>query len=209
MRARHRAQAFVLALSLSAFAASAGAGVVEPCNSSATGPPGVLFACPNGDGDVLSANGLTITVTVRDNVNAPVPGIPAADIWLIGCSDLLALCGGSGSISASGPTDVNGVTTITARLAAGGCDNSGVRAVYQAIVIGAGVCGDPCVPIKVRSCDIDGTLATNLADFALFGSGYTSPPKPYNECLDFVSPFSAVNLGDFAKFGSHYQHACG
>jgi hypothetical protein len=28
-------------------------------------------------------------VTVKDNLNAPVAGVPAADIWLIGCNDLI------------------------------------------------------------------------------------------------------------------------
>jgi hypothetical protein len=184
------------------------AGVWDPCNSTVSAPAGVLFACPQGDGDFLSANGLTIDVIVRDNVMAPIPGIIPSDFWIIGCNDLLALCAGSASIDASAPTDENGHTTITARLAAGGCDISGIRVVVQGAVLGAGVCGDPCVPIYVRSCDVDGNLAVNLSDFAAFGAGYTSPPKPYNECLDYTAPFGAVNLGDFAKFGVHYQHAC-
>jgi hypothetical protein len=188
-------------------------GVVDPCNSSATSAGtypadinDVVFACPQSDGDAFSPN-FTINVTVLDNVNAPVVGVPAADVWLIGCNDLLALCGGSGAISASGATDANGQTTITGDLSAGGCD-TGLRVVVQGVVIGAGVCADPCVAIAVRSADINASLTVNLGDFALFGAGYTSPPKPYDACLDFVSPFAAVNLGDFARFGSHYNHTC-
>ncbi len=184
-----------------------GAGVVDPCNSFASSPAGVLFSCPAGDGDALAANGLTINVTILDNVNAPIAGVLAADIWVIGCNNLLALCGGAGAISASGPTDINGQTTITARLAAGGCD-TGIRVVWQGIAIGAGVCAEPCLPIDVRSCDINGNLVTNLADFAIFGASYTSPPKAYNKCVDYVAPFGTVTLPDFAKYGSHKDHSC-
>lgn len=183
-------------------------GVVDPCNSSASGAAGVIFACPQSDGDALSGAGLTISVTVLDNVNAPVVGVAAADIWLVGCSDLLALCGGSGAINAAAPTDVNGQTTITGDIAAGGCDLGGVRVVVQGIVIGAGVCADPCVAVKVKSADINGSLVVNLVDFATFGAGYTSPPKPYNECIDFTAPFGTVTLPDFAKYGSHNNHTC-
>jgi hypothetical protein len=183
-------------------------GVVDQCNSSASGAAGVVLACPQSDGDLLSAAGLTITVTVLDINSDPVPNIPAADVWLIGCNDLLALCGGSGAINASGPTDVNGQTTITGDIAAGGCDLGGVRVVVQGIAIGAGPCGDPCVAVKVKSPDINGNLIVNLVDFATFGAGYTSPPKPYNECIDYAAPFGTVTLADFAKYGSHNNHTC-
>jgi hypothetical protein len=183
-------------------------GVVDPCTSTASAAAGVTFACPQDDGDLLSAAGLTISVTVKDNVNAPVPNVPAADIWLIGCNNLLALCGGSGAINAAANTDVNGQTTITGNIAAGGCDLGGVRVVVQGIVVGAGPCGAACVPIKVKSADINGNLIVNLVDFATFGAGYTSPPKAYNECIDYTAPFGSVTLPDFAKYGSHNNHTC-
>lgn len=183
-------------------------GVVDPCFSQASAPTGVIFACPQDDGDLLSVAGLTINVTVKDNVNAPVVGVPAADVWLIGCNDLLGLCGGSGAINAAAATDVNGQTTITGNIAAGGCDLGGVRVVVQGVVIGAGTCGAPCVGIKVKSADINKSLVVNLVDFATFGAGYTSPPKTYNECIDYTSPFGTVTLPDFAKYGSHNNHTC-
>jgi len=182
-------------------------GVVDQCNSSASAASGVAFACPQSDGDAL-APALTITVIVRDDTNAPIAGIPAADVWLIGCNDNLALCGGSGAINASAATDVNGQTTITGDIAAGGCDLGGIRVVVQGVAIGAGPCGDPCIAIKVKSPDVNGNLLVNLVDFATFGAGYTSPPKAYNECIDFVAPFGSVTLPDFAKYGSHNNHTC-
>jgi hypothetical protein len=156
----------------------------------------------------LDVAGLTISVIVRDNVGAPIANVAPTDIWNVGCNDLLALCGGSGAINASAPTDVNGQTTITGDIAAGGCDLGGLRVVVQGVVIGAGVCGDPCVPVKVKSADTNGSLTVNLVDFATFGAGYTSPPKAYNECIDFVAPFGSVTLPDFAKYGSHNNHTC-
>lgn len=182
-------------------------GVVDPCNSVAIGAAGVVRLCPRGDAGSLSAAGLTISVTVLDNVSAPVIGIPAADIWLVGCNDLLTLCGGSGAINASAPTDDNGQTTIDGSMAAGGCDQ-GVRVVVQGIVVGAGVCADPCVPVTGRSLDINGDLIVNLPDFSAFGLGYTSPPKPYNPCIDYAAVFGVVSLADFALFGAHYNHSC-
>ncbi len=117
--------ALVLAFSTGAVENGAGQ-IIDCCNHSATSAAGVLFACPQGDGDRLDANGLTITVTVRDNVNAPMVGVLPEDIWLIGCNpDLLALCGGSAAINASGPTDINGQTTITGDFAAGAATSVG------------------------------------------------------------------------------------
>ena len=184
-------------------------GIECPCESSVAGAAGVLFICPAGDGDRLDANGLIITVTVRDCAG-PVPGIPASDIWLVGCHDLLTLCGGSAAISATGPTDANGVTTIAGAVAAGGCDVGGVHVVVQGVVIGAGVCGEPCIPSKMKSADISRDLVVDLVDFAIFGgpSGYPSPPSPYNECIDYTAPFGTVTLPDFAKYAIHSSHHC-
>ncbi|HXV13912.1 MAG TPA: hypothetical protein VEC56_06865 [Candidatus Krumholzibacteria bacterium] len=183
------------------------ASIPDPCTSTVGSAAGVLVACPRGDGPSLGSLGLTITIEVRDPTNVPVPNIPATDIWLIGCGDLLALCGGTGAINASGPTDAAGRTTITDSFAAGGCDR-GVLVVVQGIIIDGPGCGQPCPPIAVRSPDINASLAVNVADLALFGAGYPSPPQAYGECLDFAAPYGAINLADFSKFGEHYQHLC-
>jgi hypothetical protein len=185
----------------------------DPCESDASGSPGAIFACPGGDGDALLSNGLTITVIARNRFGVPIPDVPATDIWLVGCNNLLSLCGGSAAINASGPTDQDGMTTITGDIAAGGCELGGVRAVISGIAIGAGGCGDPCVPVRVKSPDIvpdGGNLVVDLADFAMFGTGYQSPPKAYQECLDYKAPFGEVKLNDFAHWGSHSlpEHDC-
>jgi len=178
-----------------------------PCNSTITAQPGVICACPEGDGTSLASAGLTITLIARDAANLPCR-IPATDMWLIGCSDdLLALCGGPVATAASQATDADGRTTFTGALAVGGCDPGGVQVVAMGLILGGG-CGVPCIPIKVKSVDIDRNLVVDLVDFASFGAGYTSPPKTYNECIDYTAPFGSVTLPDFAKFGTHAGHTC-
>lgn len=187
-------------------AATSVAGIDCPCQNSAVAAAGVVFACPAGDGDNLAAAGLTVTVTVRDCGNQPVVGIPANDIWLIGCDNLLSLCGGPAGSHASAPTDENGQTTITGPIAAGGCGNGGVRAVVQGVVVGGGVCADPCIPIKIRSADFDGNLVVGVTDFAFFTAGYPVNPAP-NDCRDFDGD-GQVGVVDFAKYVLH-EHSCG
>jgi hypothetical protein len=184
---------------------TANSGNVDPCNSSATSPAGVIFACPYGDGDALNVLGLTISVTVKDNVGAgnPIPGIPATDMWLISCNDLLFLCNGSSAITASAATDANGNTTFTGDLAMGGCDNGGVRVVVQGIVVGAGICADPCVAVKVRSSDLNASGVPDVIDFGTFAGGYPVDPAA-NDCRDFNND-NKVDVLDFAKFSGHYD----
>jgi hypothetical protein len=189
-------------------------GVVDPCNSTASSAAGVHFICPQGDGDALSAAGLTISVTIKDNTNAAVAGLPAADFWLIGCNDLLVLCGGSGSINASAATNAAGQTTITGDISGSGCD-TGVRVVCQGIVLGNGACAPICLAIAVRSPDQKNTAGgppeglVSGSDFAFFGTSYQSPPKPYFACHDFVGgPYGTIAVSDFAKFGAHFNHQC-
>lgn len=189
-------------------------GIVDPCESTASSAAGVHFVCPQGDGDALSSAGLTISVTIEDNTGAGIPGIPAADFWLIGCNDLIVLCGGSGSINATAATDANGMTTIAGDITGSGCD-TGVRVVCQGIILGNGACAPLCLAIQVRSPDQRSPVGATpdgqvtLADLAFFGTSYQSPPKPYFACHDFVGgPFGTITLGDFAKFGAHFNHIC-
>lgn len=194
-------------------------GIVDPCNSTASSASGVHFICPQGDGDALNSligpnPDMTISVSIKDNTNAPVPGIPAADFWLIGCTDLVLLCGGSGSINATAATDANGNTTITGDISGSGCD-TGVRVVCQGIVLGNGACAPICLSIAVRSPDQKNTQGgppeglVSGSDFAFFGTSYQSPPKPYFACHDFVGgPYGTITVADFAKFGGHFNHTC-
>ena len=153
--------------------ADSSTGIVDQCFSSASSAAGFVLACPAGDGETLAEKGLDISVTCRDGANVPIPNIPAADFWLIGCNNNLVLCGGSGSSNADHITDNNGQTTISGTIAASGFDQ--VMVVVQGVIIG---CPSTCLPIAVTSPDQNGDLAVDVTDLALFASGY--PPQPYH-----------------------------
>jgi hypothetical protein len=191
---------------------TANSGIVHPCSSTATSGAGpyCAVACPQGDGDNLGDVGGLITVVVKDQTGAPIPGIPAADYWLIGWNDQLALCGGSGSINADSASNSSGVTTIGGGqdIAAGGCD-TGVQVVVQGTVL-----KDPqdctsllCLPINVISVDYNSDLIVDLIDFSIFGPAFPSPPQPYDVCLDYDCN-GVIDLIDFSIFGAHFLHQC-
>ena len=60
---------------------------------------------------------------------------------------------------------------------------------------------------NVRSPDINGDLIVDIIDFAIFGPGFPSPPKPYDPCLDYNCD-GLVDIIDFSIFGQHFLHSC-
>jgi len=192
----------VFAVAFVAWFAGAGtvnSGIVDPANSSASSAGGCLLACPQGDGPTLASAGATISVTVNDNTNTPIPGIPAADFWLVGCADALSLCGGSGSINAAAASDALGQTTITGSLAAGGCD-TGVKVVVQGALI------NTCLAVMTVSPDRNGDGTVQLIDFTSLTPVFNTSP-PGDVCFD-LNCDNAINLVDFSLFTDHWQHAC-
>jgi hypothetical protein len=195
--------------------------IVSPTLSTATSAAGVLIVCPQGDGDQLSAQGLAITVTVKDCGSQPIPTIPTTDMWAEGCSGGLSLCSHALPF-VSGTTNQNGVIVLDGRLIAGGCDNSGLRIVVMGITI------QSCVPIQARSMDLKSSGANacggdqlcpdgkvNLADFAFFNTHYPTAKNPgatYFACMDFTVPYGgALGLADYAQFAAHLTspvHGC-
>mgnify|MGYP003571949765 FL=1 len=189
---------------------SVNSGIVEPCSSSATSAGGCVLICPQGDGARLDATGATISVTVKDNGGNPIPGVPAADFWLESCSSPgIILCGGSGTINADAATDANGETTISGNLGAGGCDSIGVVVVVQGVVLQDvnNSCAPLCLPILVKSPDLDANLLVDVVDLGLFSLQYTSPPRGYQTCLDYDCD-GTIDLVDFSLFSQHYLHSC-
>jgi hypothetical protein len=233
---------------------SVNSGIVDPCKSTVAttgGNDGVVLVCPLGDGDPLNAAiqndpiaygagpppppvNVTVLLTVRDNANLAVPGIPAVDMWLVGCNDGLLLCGGSSASNADNATSATGSTTFTNEPIAGGCD-TGLYAVVQGIVIEtAGTCLPTCLPIEVRSPDYKSAgppgppgcagdircpdSRVSLADFAWFNTHYKTAANPgatYHACADYAHPIGGattntspapftVGLADFSKFNVHY-----
>lgn len=196
---------------------TASSGIVDACSSSASTLGGCWVVCPAGDGAALNAlspaaGDATINVTVKDGTGAAVPGIPAADFWLVGANDNLVLCGGAGSINATAATDVNGQTTMTGVLAAGGCDD-GVLVVVQGTILADvnNSCNPLELAINVRSPDGNGDLFITGLDFNQFGNSWTLLGGTYDPCMDFDCNAS-INSIDFSVFGNHYDasgsHGC-
>jgi hypothetical protein len=198
---------------------TANSGIVDPCSSTAsvscTDPPACLYLCPQGDAPPLNAldfgGDCTITVRARDATGAPIPGMLAGDIWLIGCGDSLVLCGGSASVNADSNTNSQGYTTISGSPAASGCDLAGISVVIQGVIVADPInCNNRlCLSLPAVSCDLPRALdgICDNVDFTDFGFNYQSPPKPYDPCLDF-SCDGLVDLVDFTAFGFHYFHQC-
>ena len=181
-------------------------GIWDGCTSSAhflQSGTRCLIVCPEGDGPTLADRGNEIVVIVRDIAYQPIPNIPASDFWLFGCSSGLQLCGGGGSIDADSSTNAAGTTTISGRLAAGGCD-TGVMIVVLGVIIG---CPPICLSLDVRSPDIDGSLDVGITDFSRFGQAYPSTVKPYDSCCDYDCD-GDIDLVDFSIFAQHWQHHC-
>lgn len=196
-------------------ATSGTSGVVEPCSSSASSAGGCFFVCPRGDAARLDEliPDATITVVAKDLSGAPIGGILPADIWTLGCSDGIVLCGGGGGINADSVTnDATGQTTISGDMAGSGCDLTGMVVVIQGnIVQEAPGCDPMCLNFDVTSADItgDGGIidgVIELADFGAFGLVYDNVPA-FDACFDYNCD-GQVELLDFSLFGLHWQHSC-
>lgn len=210
--------------------ATVNSGIVDACKSDVTATGGVVLVCPLGDGDPLTAAvgpvNTQVTLTVRDNTNTGIAGIPAVDMWLVGCNDGLLLCGGSQGSNADNATNGAGVTTFSNEPISGGCD-TGVYAVVQGVVIqNPANCTPKCLTIAARSPDYKSAGApgpapcggdskcpdskvTN-ADFSWFVTHYPTGPNPgapYLACADYAAPLGSVTLADFTKFSVHFAGA--
>jgi hypothetical protein len=187
---------------------TASSGIVDPCSSYAMfcqSGSRCWFICPQGDAQTLAQNGNEICVCVNDATGTPIEGILATDFWLVGCTDL-CLCAGSGSINADSATGVNGCTTISGTLQAGGCELVGVHAVVQGVIIG---CPPICLTMVVVSPDLDCDGDVDLVDFAIFAPSFNKAcgNPAYNPCCDYDCDCD-VDLVDFSLFAQHWQHTC-
>jgi hypothetical protein len=169
--------------------------------------------CPDGDGPPLSAlvpasSDATISITVRNDQNQPIVGIPASDFWLIGAANQLTLCGGMQAIDATAATDAQGQTTIADALASGACDG-GLKIVVQGIVLvdPADCVTDIVVDVLTRSPDANGDGLVDSLDFNQFGNAWEPLGGTYDPCVDFDCN-GAVDAIDFTAFGNHWLHEC-
>ncbi|HEX6790013.1 MAG TPA: hypothetical protein VF247_01765 [Candidatus Krumholzibacteria bacterium] len=208
---------------------TAGSGI-PGCPPTVTANAGVVLVCPSGDGDPLTnaVGGIDakITLTVSDSGGLPIPGVPASDMWLVGCNDGLLLCGGTQGSQADAATNASGVTTFSNEPISGGCD-TGLYVSVQGVLAGdPSTCVLRCLAIATRSPDYksagapgpapcggdigcpDGRVSN--ADFSWFVTHYvtnSNPGAPYLACADFAAPLGSVTLADFAKFSLHFAGA--
>ena len=205
------------------FATSLYAGEVDPCESDCSvSCVGMRVSmCPANDFEFIregcGGDADYIQVDVRDNLGNGVPGIPWTDYWFGACDDVVdkvCLCArplNADSLTSSSP-GVEGRTTFSGRIAAGGCVlvDGIYLAVQGQIIVDAGTCLDPtCLEIELVSPDLTADCKVNLSDLGVFGLSYNKDEGEagYDDCCDYNDD-AKCNLSDFAYVGGHYQHEC-
>lgn len=203
------------------FGGVAYAGIIDPCESTAVlidvdpVAPYCLLICPAGDTDSFCQQGWYVRIQVIDTAGQPVPDVPADDFWFVDCDPIndLCLCGGSASSAADSITNAQGYTTMcNGTISGGGCiPVEGLAVVVQGFtILDAGPpCVDvTCLPIPVRSPDINGDCLVNVQDLGLFAANF--PPNPYGLCPD-LNCDGLVNVQDLGLFAFHFGppgHTC-
>ena len=128
---------------------------------------------------------------------------PAEDIWLESDNDGLAICAG-GSI-ADAPTDALGQTYWERSLRAGGRADPLAGGGLGVIVNGDRTTTPALVRITVVSPDLNGDLAVNLVDVALFAGDYLAGTAARRS--DFYWD-GILNLLDLSILASLYGSNC-
>ncbi len=156
-----------------------------------------LVVCPAGDDESVMAD-----IVIWGSNISPSVGIPPIMLELYVESESSQTCDFQ-PLHPDGPTDDAGRTWFTASAVGGAGETDLVFKLFNSTYV------FDQLTVYLKSPDENGDGTVNVADFALFGQSYTSPPKPYVWYRDYVAPFGAINLSDFAHFGSHYGHHCG
>lgn len=174
--------------------------------------PVTMMVCPDGDGQTLADAGSVVTLTVLDEIGAPVAGLVVTDMALSepwwGPEAQLFHCDGASAardgFAPDAPTDAAGVTHFSGSIAAGGWSDLGLTAKLWCgdLTVVAETLGLP-LPIRITSPDLNGDGVVNLFDFRQFGDAYGTEIW----YCDFTRD-GTVDLGDFSAFGDHYGHGC-
>ena len=201
------------------FATSALAGDVDNCLSdwgvSCTGMR--VSICPQGDFEFIregcGGDSDYIWVNVVDSGGVGIAGIPWSDYWIQACNPEEELCLCCNPIVADSLTNENGNTTISGRIAGGGCViNDGLYLAIQGkivVTIESGCTVVKCVIIIIVSVDLTADCQVNLSDLGVFGLSYNKNlgDPGFNTCCDYNDD-DKCNLSDFAYMGEHYLHEC-
>jgi len=192
----------------------------KPCdctNDLAVSCPGMrVSVCPRGDFEDIAdgcgdGNGY-IEIVLRDCGMNPVSGVPWTDYWLNSCLSEHQLCLCVQHIVADSLTGINGRTTFSGRIAAGGCVPAGglYMSVAGMTILQQPNCVAPvCLDLVIVSPDINADCQVNLSDLSFFGQSYNKQEGDagYDTCCDFNDD-GWCNLSDFSFLGEHYQHEC-
>lgn len=138
-------------------------------------------------------------------------------MWVVGAgpcglADSMAvhLCGGLGigAWIADAGTNTNGETTISnTPCGYGFAEADHVMVQVKDVVIPQG--GDYCIPLAIRSPDIDLDGEVDSVDFTYFAANYQHSDNGsalWDRCD--LNADGAVNSIDFGIFGEHYGHSC-
>ena len=156
-------------------------------------PRDVITVAPDGSGETLAENGITVHVYLRDCQGEPVVGVPAESIAL--AANYVCIC--EGGNFADGPTDEFGHTTFTGTLTIGGCAGHLILLVDD-LVIGT-------VPVWINSPDDPFAWAcvVSVDEAAQLAGILSSDPVPYSICWDFNEDGSVDGI-DAAILVSRY-----
>jgi len=166
----------------------------------------VLFVLPSGDGFVFSSASIgsgvvdaTITLTVMDAVQRPMPNYPAEDLWLESADGGLVICDG-GSI-ADVSTDEAGQTRWHNPLRAGGFSQTRTIVMISGLAVQGGM-GEL---VTYNSADINGDLVVNLSDVPIFAADFHSGENPFRSDFRYDG---FVNLSDVVLMGQSLGLSC-
>jgi hypothetical protein len=163
-----------------------------------------LLSTPDGSGDPLTnaytlgggRMDATVTLTLVDDASTPIFNYPFEDLWLETNAPEIALCPGGSLADAN--TDVNGQTTFTGSLQAGGWGEG-----LKVIVDGDPLSQNP-LNIKCNSPDMNLDLVVNLTDIVLFAQAYFGG---YDYPADYYWD-EVINLSDIVLLAQGSGDAC-
>ncbi len=170
------------------------AGVTVSSSDPVPNGSSVVAACPLGDYESL-----TVTVDLNGTITRPTIDYREVVLDAADCVANVRVWDQSGFVEAQanapGP---DYITTITH-------SHFGGYGVNDVDILLNGHALASQAHFDLRTMDMVPSGSVNAGDFAMFGSHYTSPPKPYASQADFNGD-GAVNLGDFTIFSQHYNH---
>lgn len=166
-----------------------------------------LLVVPDGSGSPLTAArgpagqpvDATIGLTLKDGCGDVIANFPREDMWLDSSDQGLAVCPG-GSV-ADHQTDLQGHTTWTLPLRAGGHSAAGCRVLVNGYV----VTSSGPLPLRFNSPDLNGDRVAGLADVARFAADYFSGTNPFEADL-FAD--GVVNIADIGVLAAGMGRGC-